>query len=125
MTSTAVPYGWMGWTFANGICKSFGANKANDSVDLTLHRGDILGLLGENGAGKTTLMNVLFGTYAADEGTIEIQHFDGTVEELDFDDWAASWHDREIETAAAPEDWSGSVDMDAEDDAGTSLRDAR
>lgn len=60
-----------------------------------------------------------------DEGTIEIQHFDGTVEELDFDDWAASWQDREIETAAAPEDWSGSVDMDAEDDAGTSLRDAR
>jgi hypothetical protein len=60
-----------------------------------------------------------------DEGTIEIQHFDGTVEELDFDDWAASWHDREIETAAAPEDWSGSVDMDAEDDAGASLRDAR
>jgi hypothetical protein len=60
-----------------------------------------------------------------DEGTIEIQHFDGTVEELDVDDWAASWHDREIETAAAPEDWSGSVDMDAEDDAGTSLRDAR
>jgi len=59
-----------------------------------------------------------------DEGTIEIQHFDGTVEELDFDDWATSWHDREIETAAAPEDWSGSVDMDAEDDAGTSLRDA-
>jgi hypothetical protein len=60
-----------------------------------------------------------------DEGTIEIQHFDGTVEELDFEDWAASWHDREIETAAAPEDWSGSVDMDAEDDAGTSLGDAR
>ena len=60
-----------------------------------------------------------------DEGTIEIQHFDGTVEELDYDDWNASWQDREIEAAAAPEDWSGSVDMDAEDDAGTSLRDAR
>lgn len=60
-----------------------------------------------------------------DEGTIEIQHFDGTVEELDFDDWNAGWTEREIETAAAPEDWSGSVDMDAEDDAGTSLRDAR
>jgi hypothetical protein len=60
-----------------------------------------------------------------DEGTIEIQHFDGTVEELDFDDWNTGWLDHEIETAAAPEDWSGSVDMDTEDDAGTSLRDAR
>jgi simple sugar transport system ATP-binding protein len=45
-----------------GICKSFGPVQANKDVDLTLHKGDILGLLGENGAGKTTLMNVLFGT---------------------------------------------------------------
>ena len=55
-----------------GICKSFGSVRANQDVDLTLHKGDILGLLGENGAGKTTLMNVLFGTYAADSGHIEI-----------------------------------------------------
>ena len=55
-----------------GISKSFGPVRANDNVDLTLHRGDILGLLGENGAGKTTLMNVLFGAYAADSGTVEI-----------------------------------------------------
>ena len=34
--------------------------------------GDVLGLLGENGAGKTTLMNVLFGTYAADAGSITV-----------------------------------------------------
>jgi general nucleoside transport system ATP-binding protein len=53
-----------------GICKTFGAVKASDHVDLTLQRGDVLGLLGENGAGKTTLMNILFGTYAADAGTI-------------------------------------------------------
>ncbi len=55
-----------------GICKSFGSVRANQDVDLTLNKGDILGLLGENGAGKTTLMNVLFGTYAADAGQIEI-----------------------------------------------------
>ncbi len=55
-----------------GISKRFGSVHANHSVDLTVHKGEIVGLLGENGAGKTTLMNVLFGTYAADEGTIEI-----------------------------------------------------
>ncbi len=62
-----------------GICKSFGAVRANRDVDLTLNKGDILGLLGENGAGKTTLMNILFGTYAADAGRIEV---DGRAVEI-------------------------------------------
>ncbi len=55
-----------------GIDKRFGALLANASVDLELHSGEVLGLLGENGAGKTTLMNVLFGMYSADAGRIEI-----------------------------------------------------
>jgi simple sugar transport system ATP-binding protein len=55
-----------------GIAKRFGEVHANDGVDLTLNRGDILGLLGENGAGKTTLMNILFGVYAPDRGRIAI-----------------------------------------------------
>ena len=54
-----------------GITKQFGALKANDAVSLTLRRGEVLALLGENGAGKTTLMNILFGHYTADSGTIE------------------------------------------------------
>jgi simple sugar transport system ATP-binding protein len=56
-----------------GIAKRFGAVQAIDGVDLTLNGGEILGLLGENGAGKTSLMNILFGTYAADAGVIEVE----------------------------------------------------
>lgn len=55
-----------------GITKRFGALTANDSVSLALEQGEILALLGENGAGKTTLMNILFGHYAADEGSVHV-----------------------------------------------------
>jgi ABC-type uncharacterized transport system ATPase subunit len=54
------------------ITKSFGAVRANDAISLTLRRGEVVALLGENGAGKTTLMNILFGHYVADDGTVEV-----------------------------------------------------
>lgn len=60
-----------------------------------------------------------FEVVAVDEtdGTIELQSFDGTVEEMDLEDWTAQRASGEIENAEAPEDWSGSVDVDSEDDA--------
>jgi hypothetical protein len=51
-----------------------------------------------------------------DDGTIEIQYFDGTVEEMDLTDWEAQRTKGEITDAEPPEDWSGSVDVDNDKD---------
>ncbi len=46
-----------------------------------------------------------------DDRTIEIQYFDGTIEELELEEWL----ENEIVATDPPEDWTGSVDVDAED----------
>jgi hypothetical protein len=46
-----------------------------------------------------------------DDRTIEIQYFDGTIEELDLEDWLED----SIEASEPPEDWTGSVDVEPED----------
>jgi len=56
-----------------GITKRFPGVLANDKIDISLREGKILALLGENGAGKTTLMNILYGLYKPDEGTILVR----------------------------------------------------
>lgn len=53
-----------------GLTKRFPGVLACDRIDMTLYRGDVLGLLGENGAGKSTLMNMIYGLYTPDEGEV-------------------------------------------------------
>ena len=57
---------------AEGINKSFPGVKALTDVNLVLHKGEIVALLGENGAGKSTLIKVLSGIYQADTGTMRL-----------------------------------------------------
>ena len=66
----------------SGLTKRFGQVQAADGVDLELRRGEVLALLGENGAGKTTLMNMLFGHYLPDSGSVEVAGPDGTLAPL-------------------------------------------
>lgn len=56
-----------------GVTKRFGSFVANDNISFELPQGEVLALLGENGAGKTTLMNIIFGHYVAEEGSVEVQ----------------------------------------------------
>lgn len=52
------------------ITKTFGEVIANNDINFSVNRGEILALLGENGSGKTTLMNMLSGIYKPDKGSI-------------------------------------------------------
>ena len=55
-----------------GAVKRFGALAAVNNVDISLHGGEILGLIGPNGSGKSTLVNLVSGAMLADSGEIRL-----------------------------------------------------
>ena len=57
---------------AEGLVKYFGHVVGLDGVDLTLDRGEVLGVIGDNGAGKSTLIKCLTGAVIPDAGTIRV-----------------------------------------------------
>ncbi len=61
-----------------GLRKSFGSVVAADDIELSVARGEALGIIGPNGAGKTTLFNLIAGGLVADAGEIRLNGRDIT-----------------------------------------------
>ena len=60
----------------DGVSKSYGDNRALDTVSLTVPRGDICGFLGPNGAGKTTAIRILFDLIRPNAGRASVLGYD-------------------------------------------------
>lgn len=60
----------------DNFCKSYGSHRVVDSLQFTVHRGEIFALLGPNGAGKTTTVETLEGYRAPDQGSIRVLGLD-------------------------------------------------
>jgi len=58
---------------ATGLVKTFGRVVGLDGVDLALHPGEVLAVIGDNGAGKSTLIKCLTGAEIPDEGEIRLE----------------------------------------------------
>jgi len=56
-----------------GVSKSFGNNQVLDNVDLTIYRGEALGIIGPSGTGKSTILRIIAGLITPDAGEIYVQ----------------------------------------------------
>jgi branched-chain amino acid transport system ATP-binding protein len=59
-----------------GLSRHFGGVKAVDGLDLTVRKGEIVGLIGPNGSGKSTTVNVIAGVFSATAGKIFFEQQD-------------------------------------------------
>lgn len=55
---------------ARGVRHSFGQTEALRGIDLDVHPGDVLAVMGPSGSGKSTLLHCLAGILAPDQGTV-------------------------------------------------------
>jgi phospholipid/cholesterol/gamma-HCH transport system ATP-binding protein len=55
-----------------GLVSAFGDNIIHDGLDLTVRRGEVLGVVGGSGAGKSVLLNTLIGLKTPEAGVIKI-----------------------------------------------------
>ncbi len=62
----------------SGVTRRFGGLRAVSNLDLSVERGEVIGLIGPNGAGKTTLVNVITGVHRASAGTVRFNGEDIT-----------------------------------------------
>jgi simple sugar transport system ATP-binding protein/D-xylose transport system ATP-binding protein len=69
------------------LCKTYGRVSALTDVDLDVHRGEVLAVLGNNGAGKSSLVEILAGVERPDSGTIAVN---GVPSQIDRPDTAHS-----------------------------------
>ena len=58
---------------AKGLVKTFGRVVGLDNVDVQVHKGEVLGIIGDNGAGKSTLIKCLSGALRPDLGEILLE----------------------------------------------------
>ncbi|WP_158915957.1 ABC transporter ATP-binding protein [Caulobacter sp. S45] len=56
----------------HGLVSRFGEKVVHDGLDLTVNKGEVLGLVGGSGAGKSVLLNTLIGLREPDGGTVKV-----------------------------------------------------